>query len=203
VRLPTMTFNKSKGRKKIMKVISAEKYEAEIVEVEDPGSTWTTYERSSSDNWQIRMGESWESHYDCEEVEAAYQEYKKQNRADDPLNISLESASSFLTVQRQAWKELQALKLKKAVEGFNKEVNNIMTKEQESEMSTPITSLDLQKQAWDQLSDIKSMISSIWTLIEQTTILIEEKEALIRRLEEELEGMRSTTREKREKRQED
>ena len=40
------------------------------------------YTRYSADDWSIRLGESDESHYDCEEIEALFQTWLKENSGD-------------------------------------------------------------------------------------------------------------------------
>jgi len=45
--------------------------------VETNGQVFYSYTRYSSDNWYVRMGESDEPVYDCEEIEALFQEYIK------------------------------------------------------------------------------------------------------------------------------
>jgi len=37
------------------------------------------YRRSKRGDWEVRMGESWEPHYNSEEIEAAFQEFIKHN----------------------------------------------------------------------------------------------------------------------------
>lgn len=37
------------------------------------------YTRYSADNWSIRLGESDESHYDCDEIEGLFQAWLKEN----------------------------------------------------------------------------------------------------------------------------
>ena len=39
------------------------------------------YTRYSSDNWTVRMGESDEPLYDCEEIEKLYQEWLAKNES--------------------------------------------------------------------------------------------------------------------------
>lgn len=53
-----------------MKVISAETETFMAVSAEDG-----KYVRHSSDNWYRWYGESLEPHFECGEIEAAYQEY--------------------------------------------------------------------------------------------------------------------------------
>ena len=48
---------------------------SEIIEVD--GGDNEIYRRYSADNWEVLMGESWEPLYNCEEAEAAYQNFKR------------------------------------------------------------------------------------------------------------------------------
>lgn len=63
-----------------MKILGVKEIRSEIVDVD--GSDYTTYERYSSDNWTVLMGESWEPCYSCEELEKAYQEFKARTVCD-------------------------------------------------------------------------------------------------------------------------
>ena len=56
-----------------MKINSIERFIGFIVETDD--EEWPTYTRFCADNWTVRMGESEEQVYHCEELEALFQEY--------------------------------------------------------------------------------------------------------------------------------
>ncbi len=53
-----------------MKVTRIESVTYILVETDEE-----TYYRSFSDSWFVWMGESLESHYNCKEIEALYQEF--------------------------------------------------------------------------------------------------------------------------------
>ena len=58
-----------------MRVISIRAVMTEIVETDE--KEWPTYRRFSPGVWENLMGESWESYYCNEELEAAYQAFRK------------------------------------------------------------------------------------------------------------------------------
>ncbi len=58
-----------------MKILSVETDASEIVGTDQ--DEYPTYRRHSSDNWENLMGESWEQHYHCEEIEEMYQGYRR------------------------------------------------------------------------------------------------------------------------------
>ena len=63
-----------------MRILSA----IEVIQVfhciETDEDIWSTYRRYEGGGWENRMGESWESIYDDEELEAAYQKYKVESK---------------------------------------------------------------------------------------------------------------------------
>ena len=65
--------------KKNIRVLSVLPIKSEIVETTD--DEWPIYQRYASDNWENRMGESWETVFESEELEQAYQSYKLKNEA--------------------------------------------------------------------------------------------------------------------------
>ena len=62
---------------KELKILSADECKGVFVETDD--EPWSDYRRWGPDNWEVRMGESWEPHYACEEIEAAYQAWNTRN----------------------------------------------------------------------------------------------------------------------------
>jgi hypothetical protein len=56
------------------RIESVAEYKVHIVETNEH-----LYTRHSVDNWSIRMGESDEAHYDCEEIEGLFQLWVKEN----------------------------------------------------------------------------------------------------------------------------
>lgn len=52
---------------------------ATIYYVETDENKWHYYIRHSADSWSLLMGESWETQYDCEELEKAFQEWLHKN----------------------------------------------------------------------------------------------------------------------------
>lgn len=60
-----------------MKIKSVEPIKGFYVYVED--SDYSDYIRYSKDNWMVRMGESYESIYNDEELEHLFQEYIKEH----------------------------------------------------------------------------------------------------------------------------
>ena len=66
-----------------MRIIKVTPLKGEFVEMAD--SVYSDYQRFSSDNWEVRIGESWEPVYSCEKLEKFYQEWKlKANVIDNP-----------------------------------------------------------------------------------------------------------------------
>ena len=63
-----------------MKILDADEVKSVIVETDD--SEWPFYRRNSHDNWEVLMGESWETYYYCKEIEMAYQEFIKKYNLD-------------------------------------------------------------------------------------------------------------------------
>lgn len=61
-----------------MKILSVTKIEIEQVETDK--SDYNLFRRYSSGEWEVLMGESWESEYHCEELECAYREFKKGSK---------------------------------------------------------------------------------------------------------------------------
>lgn len=59
-----------------MRVISIEPSYSEVIETD--ADEWPTYRRYGPDNWENLMGESWETVFDTERLEAAYQAAKAQ-----------------------------------------------------------------------------------------------------------------------------
>ena len=60
-----------------MKILDVRESKSYNVETDEP--ELYLYTRYGSDNWYVRMGESDEPVYDCEEIEALFQEYIKTN----------------------------------------------------------------------------------------------------------------------------
>lgn len=57
-----------------MKVIKIDPPSGELVTMENSShEPWNEFRRYSADNWEVRMGESWEMAYDCADLEDAYQ----------------------------------------------------------------------------------------------------------------------------------
>lgn len=59
-----------------MRIISVERTESFLIETDE--GYYRSYRRDvDAPNWQILMGESWESHYNDTEIEQAYQEWHR------------------------------------------------------------------------------------------------------------------------------
>ena len=61
-----------------MNIKSTKSTTIHFVETDEDG--YTLYTRYSADNWTVRMGESDESVYDCDELEAAFQAFIANTR---------------------------------------------------------------------------------------------------------------------------
>jgi len=71
-----------------MEIINVSKSISEIIETDGKG--YNIYRRHGVDNWEVLMGESWESFYDNDEIEGAYQRYKdnlKRSRCDEKNQV--------------------------------------------------------------------------------------------------------------------
>lgn len=61
-----------------MKILEISEVKSEYIVTDE--ALFNIHIRHSSDNWETIMGESTETTYDCEELEKAYQEFKKINK---------------------------------------------------------------------------------------------------------------------------
>lgn len=59
------------------KVTEITPFSGEYVTVE--GEQYIQYRRMGPDNWEALMGQSWETEFFADEIEAAYQEFKARN----------------------------------------------------------------------------------------------------------------------------
>ena len=64
------------GEMVAMKIENVSPCSGEFIEMDE--GEYTDYKRYAADCWDVRMGESWESVYRCEELEKMYQEFKNR-----------------------------------------------------------------------------------------------------------------------------
>ena len=62
-----------------MKIIDVTPIKVHVIETDSTDEFYNQYTRYGADIWFVRMGESDESFYNCEEIEALFQEYIKNN----------------------------------------------------------------------------------------------------------------------------
>ncbi len=70
-----------------MKIIDVTPIKGHVVETDSTDQFYFQYTRYSADNWFVRMGESDEQFYNCEEMEALFQEYIKNNEKMSELRL--------------------------------------------------------------------------------------------------------------------
>lgn len=75
-----------------MKVIDVFELKTEIVETDE--KECSTYRRCGVGVWEVLMGESWEPHYYCSDIEEAYQEYKAKNGNQAESEVDTDSLRS-------------------------------------------------------------------------------------------------------------